>query len=535
MDNPGATSSLRSCALTGLTTYTAFAAQAQRTPIAVAIRDEGQEFRYAALLRACRDVGRALMARNLAKGDRVGIWANNRAEWIIAALGIQAAGLVLVPLGTRLRGGEVADILVRSGAKCLFSDAGFGSHRFIDSLRSQSLPQLETIVCFDRDCQGGIYWNEFVQTPPAVTEAALDARIASVFGDDLVDILFTSGTTGMPKGVPMTHAQSLIACNVYQDDVCKLKVGDTFCVIFPFAHTAGYRGGWQVSLLNGVRVVPVRNTETQSLLTLLHTEKPSYLPAAPTVFRAFLEYSERHLYDLSSVRLASTGGTDVPAELVFRMRTALGVQAVVTGYGMTETGGSVTNSRPGDPDDVVAYTAGRRLSNLDVVCVDADLRPLPAGMPGEILIRGPQVFKGYFEDQAASKAAFTQDGFFRSGDIGKFDADGNLTITGRLKDMYIVGGFNCYPPEIERMIRTIDGVADAAVVGVPDPRLGEVGHAFIVRVPGSVVDEAAIIAWCRANMANYKVPRFLTFLADLPRNTQGKVLKAELRKQHAPS
>lgn len=514
--------------LTFPSTYAAFADQVRRTPEALAVSDDGAALTYEELLRASRHVGAILLARGFEKGDRVAIWANNRLEWIVAALGLQAAGLVLVPLGTRLRGGEIADILARSGAKGLFADAGFGSYRFIDALAPFKLPDLRMIVCFDPQSQGAEDWDAFRRTEPA-SDAALDARLNSISDGDLVDILFTSGTTGLPKGVPLTHGQSLIACRQYQQEVCRFTPGETFCVIFPFAHSAGYRAGWQLSLLNGVRVVPVRDTQADALLRLIGTERPSYMPAAPPVFQAILDCPDRRLYDLSCIRIASTGGTDVPVQLVHRMRAELGVAAVITGYGMTEAAGSVTNSHPDDSDDIVARTAGRPLSNLDVICVDAALREVPRSEQGEILVRGPQVFRGYFEDPAASRSAFTPDGFFRTGDIGMFDADGNLAITGRLKDMYIVGGFNCYPAEIERSLRKIDGVADVSVIGVADARLGEVGHAFIVPLSGRQIDEASVIAWCRANMANYKVPRAVTFLAELPRNAQGKVLKAALR------
>ena len=286
-----------------------------------------------------------------------------------------------------------------------------------------------------------------------------------------------------------------------------------------------------MSLLYGVTIVPVRTYDVLELLKLFQKVRPTYVPAPPAIFRGILDEPRFAEFDLSSIRNAQTGGTDVPVELIREMRERLGVQNVTTGYGMTECAGSITTCRPGDPDEVVARTAGSPLSNLEVLILDADLRPLPAGSQGQIAVRGPQVLHGYLDDTEATRNAFTPDGFFLTGDVGVFNPHGNLTITDRLKDMYLVGGFNCYPAEIEATLRKLDGVAEVAVVGVPDARLGEVGRAFLVRRPDAELTEAQVIAWSREQMANYKVPRSVIFVDALPRNSTGKVLKAELRRQ----
>ena len=510
--------------------YQTFVSVAQRWPQAIAVSDEGAEISYAALVERSRKVAAALMAAGIGKGDAVAIWSVNRLEWIVAALGIQAAGGVLVPLSTRLRAAEVSGIMRRARVRLLFCDRRFGSYDFPEAVACQELPDLQQVVCFDDAGDHAIGFDLFAASGSGIDDGAIDARIASITSDDIVDILFTSGTTGAPKGVPLTHRQSILACESMQTQIIRFEPGDCFCVIFPFAHNAGYRAGWQISLLYGVRVVPVRSYEAGDMLTLLDREKPVYVPAAPPVFRAMLDHPDRTRFDLSSVRIAATGGTDVPVALVGDMWRDLGVRHVITGYGLTETAGLGTTSRPGDPDEVVARTAGRPYSGLEIKCVDVDFNPVPSGTPGEIVVAGEAILKTYFEDPAATAAAFTPDGFFRTGDIGTFDAAGNLAITGRLKDMYLVGGFNCYPAEIEQMLRTIDGVSDVAVIGVPDDRLGEVGHAFVVKDSRGTLTDADVIAWARLNMANYKVPRGVTFIDQLPRNPQGKVIKTELGK-----
>lgn len=508
--------------------YQAFVEVARRTPQAIAVTDAGVEVSYAALVDRSRAIAAALIAAGIDKGDRVAIWAVNRLEWIVAGLGIQAAGGLLVPLSTRLRAAEVGGIMRRARAKLLFCDRGFGDYDFPEAVATQDLPDLRQVVCFDGASGLAVGFDAFSASGSGVDDATLDARITSISPEDLVDILFTSGTTGAPKGVPLTHRQSIAACEAMQTELLNFAPGDCFCVVYPFAHNAGYRAGWQMSLLYGVRVVPVRSYDAHDMLTMLAREKPVYVPAPPPIFRAMLDHPDRAQFDLSSVRIAATGGTDVPVSLVSDMRRDLGVRHVVTGYGLTETAGLGTTSHPGDPDEVIVGTAGRPHACLDIKCVDTDLREVPVGTRGEIVVRGEAVLTAYFEDPAATAAAFTPDGFFRTGDIGVFDAAGNLAITGRLKDMYLVGGFNCYPAEIEQMLRSMDGVTDVAVIGVPDARLGEVGHAFIVKDGCNAPTEAEVIAWARQNMANYKVPRGVTFVSQLPRNPQGKVLKTEL-------
>ncbi|MFD2580371.1 AMP-binding protein [Novosphingobium colocasiae] len=515
--------------------FSAFQRSAAQHGELLAIRDGATRVTYGSLLARVRVLARALMAQGIAKGDRIAIWAVNHAPWIETALAIQAAGGVLVPLSTRLRGGEVAAVLERSEARLLFCDAGFGPYDFPASLAECDLPELGQIITFapvaaaKSGVREVISLDTFASQAAPVLDEALDARIASILPDDWADMLFTSGTTGLPKGVPMTQRQSLIACHQQQVDICHFEPGDVFPVIFPFAHNAGYRAGWQASLLYGVTVVPVRASDPAELLDLFSEVRATYVPAVPTVFQSIIDNPRLPEFDLSSIRLAAVGGTDVPVELVRAMQSRLGVQAVVAGYGMTEAAGSITSCRAGDPPDVVANTAGSPLSNLEVVCLDDELRPVARNVQGQIAVRGPQVLKAYYSDDAATAASFTADGFFLTGDVGILDDAGNLRITDRLKDMYLCGGFNVYPAEVERVMRGIAGVADVAVVGVADSRLGQVGRAFVVPRGPDLVTAAAVVAFCKDNLANYKVPRFVTFIDELPRNAVGKVQKAELR------
>lgn len=512
--------------------FAEFMNSARRHESATAVRDDGRNFSYAKLHLLGRQAGRALMALGIEKGDRVAIWAVNHVDWVIAGLGIQAAGAVLVLIGSRLKGAEAAAILRRSGCKAIVMDPVVAGYDLVAALQDEDLPELASRVVFAADGGSDILaWHSFMAQGYRIEDAALDARIASVSADDMADIIFTSGTTGAPKGVPMTHGQSLIACEQQQLCVTRFEPGEAYAVLFPFAHNAGYRAGWQAGLLLGICIIPVRDYDSRAMLDMIERERVSVLQMAPTLFQALLDDPTLPDRDLSCLRYAATGGTTIPVDLITRMRSQLGARQVGTGYGLTETAGSVSNTAPGDSDEVVATTTGRALANLEVKIIDSEHNEVAVGQPGEIAVRGPQVLHGYFQDPDATASAFTSTGFFLTGDVGILTPQGNLQITDRIKDMYLCGGFNCYPAEIEGVLRGHEGVADVAVVGMPDARLGEVGCAFIVRRQDVQLSEEAVIAWTKSRIANYKVPRSVVFVDALPMNATGKVNKVVLRER----
>lgn len=514
--------------------YQRFQQSAGRHAERVAITEGDAHLTFGALEEASREVAAALIGFGIARGDRVAIWGVNSTEWVIAALGTQAAGGVLVPIGTRLRGREAADIVAASRARLIFCDRSFGDFNYVDALRERELPTLDRIVVLNE--AGGesdgpvISMGGLRSSPSRVDDAVLDARIAAGSGEDLADIIFTSGTTGRPKGVLTTHRKSLIACDVQAAEINRFTPDDVFAVTFPFAHNAGYRAGWQVSVLYGVRIIPVRTFSADDLLHLIEREGVTLLPSAPPVAQALIDHPERESTDLSTLRMIGVGGTTIPVRLIRDMQTKLGANTIVqTGYGMTEAAGQITITHDDDPPEVIATTVGHPLSNIRMKILGPDHQELKPGETGEVAVKGPQITDGYLDNPEATASAFTADGFLLTGDAGWLDEAGNLHLTDRIKDMYLVGGFNCYPAEIERFIAMMPGVAAVAVIGVEDERLGQVGRAFIVREPGAALTEEQVIAWCRAEMANYKVPRTVRFLDALPLNATGKVAKIELR------
>ncbi len=494
----------------------------------VAIEDGGTTLTYIEFDAARRRVARALIAQGIEKGDRVMIWAPNSWKWLAAAFGVVSAGGVMVPVSTRFRAHEVADLVSRSGARLIFSTGEFLGQYYPDELTDETRSKIARVVVFDGAKAPDTDWDAFLAEGDSVSEAAQDAREAEVGPDDLCDILFTSGTTGHPKGVCYAHRQCLSVVDAWATQV-GLRHRDRVLVISPFFHAFGYRAGAIVSLMRGAVLIPHQAFDAEVVLRRVETEKISVIPGPPALFQSMLQHPDLDRFDTSSLRLGVTGGSVVPSELIRRMREDLGFQGVVNGYGLTECGGFGTMCDSGDPDEVIANTSGKPAPGVEVRIMDPEGNFLEPGAPGEVVIRGHIVMRGYFNDPEATARTIDKNGWLHTGDIGHFDENGNLRIEDRIKDMFICGGFNCYPAEIERYLSRHPAVGQIAVIGVPDERLGEVGKAFVVLRPGTSATEQDLIDWARGNIANFKVPRSIEFRTALPTSPQGKVMKDRLR------
>ena len=482
--------------------------------------------------RSCEFAG-ALVAAGVGAGDRVAIWSPNGVEWIVAVLGLFRAGAVLVPVNTRFKGTEAAVLLGRSGAKALITATDFLDTDYVALLAAADadLPNLElTIVARGPAPDGTVGWDDFLAGSTAAAQAEADARAAALSRDDPSDILFTSGTTGVPKGVVMTHGRTL---GVATDWVAMtgLSADDRYLMVNPYFHMFGLKAGILASVAAGATMYPEPVFDPDRALARVAAEGITVLPGAPTIYQALLDHPDRAAHDLSTLRVAVTGAADIPVELIRRVFDGLPFSVVVTGYGLTEAG-TASATVPGDDAETVATTVGRPRPGFEVRILDADAE-VPVGEPGEIVLRGPTVMKGYLDDPAATAEALSPDGWLRTGDLGVLDERGNLRIVGRSKDMFIVGGFNAYPAEIENLLLGHPDIAQAAVIGIPDARLGEVGMAFLVPRAGATLDPDAVIAWSREHMANYKAPRAVEVVDALPVNATGKVVKDELRARAA--
>jgi HIP---CoA ligase len=500
--------------VTSDTTPALLEAAVQRWPDAEAVVDGEVRLTFAELDERVRELAEAAVAAGLRRGDRAAIWAPNSWHWVVAALGLHRAGVVLVPLNTRYKGEEAADILRRSGARLLFTVGTFLGTDYPAMLQGHDTA-VEGTISFGTES-----WEQFLAAGSTV-------ELPVVSEDDLSDLIFTSGTTGRPKGVMSTHGQTVGVFRAWAD-IVGLRPGDRYLVVTPFFHTFGYKAGFVAALLAGATTYPLAVADVPVLLDLVSRERITVLPATPSLFQSIFNDPRTADHDLRSLRLSAVGAASVPMELVERMRAEL-FSTVVTGYGLTESTGVTTMSRPDDPPEVIARTVGRPLPGVEVRIVDQQGEELPPGMAGEVLIRGYNVMRGYFEAPEQTAEAIDPGGWLHTGDVGVLDEAGYLSITDRLKDMFIVGGFNAYPAEIEAALLRHPDISMAAVIGVPDERLGEVGMAFVVPRTGAAPTEEAVIAWARERMANYKVPRRVAVVDELPMNAVGKVRKHVLR------
>jgi acyl-CoA synthetase (AMP-forming)/AMP-acid ligase II len=464
---------------------------------------------------------------------------------VVAALGAVGAGALLVPLNTRYKGSEAAYILRESGARILFTVQGFLGTDYPAMLAEAvaggaSVPDLERVVVL-RTADGSpsrgsvagdqvVDWQVFLSEGSAVPGDIAAGRTASITSGDMSDLVFTSGTTGHPKGAMATHGQTLRTFATWAE-VVGLRAGDRYLIVNPFFHTFGYKAGILACLMTGATMVAEPVFDVDVLIERIVGERITVLPGPPTIFQSILDRPDRASFDLDSLRLVVTGAASVPVELVQRLWSDLGVETVLTAYGLTEATGTVTMCRRGDPAEVIAGTSGRAIPDVEVRIVDDKGVELPRGESGEIVVRGYNVMRGYFNDAEATDEAIDAEGWLHTGDVGVMDTAGNVDITDRLKDMYVSGGFNVYPAEVEAILRRHPGVSQVAVVGVPDERMGEVGRAFVVAVPGAPTADlgAELTDLARAELANFKAPRSVVVVDSLPTNASGKVLKRELR------
>jgi acyl-CoA synthetase (AMP-forming)/AMP-acid ligase II len=494
----------------------------------------GPRLSYVELHDRVRTVARALIAEGVRPGDRVAIWSPNTHHWVQAALGASYAGATLVPINTRFTGPEALDVVRRSAARCLIVAGPFlGVDRLAALCAAATeegvvLPPVIIRVPVSPEDEGAD-WSALDERAAEVPLWRADARAEAVTPDQVSDILFTSGTTGRSKGAMGAHRQALAVAEAWAQ-IGELTSADRYLVINPFFHSFGFKAGILACLVSGATIVPQAVFDIDRAMRLVAAERITVLPGPPTIYQTMLDHPDRLGLDLSTLRLAVTGAATVPAALVERMREQLSFETVLTAYGLTEAV-VATMCRPGDDPHTVAHTSGRAAAGFEVRVAGADGAPAESGHAGEILLRGPNVMLGYLDDPVATAAAIDAGGWLHTGDIGRLDERGYLTITDRLKDMYICGGFNVYPAEVEQALARLPGVAESAVIGVRDPRLGEVGKAYVVTSPGYALSSEDVLAFCRTRLANYKVPRQVEFRAGLPRNPAGKPLKYLLRKE----
>lgn len=511
-------------------------AGAKRYGDLAAIEDGDLMVSYRDLPHRSLAVCRALIASGIKPGDRVAIWGANSGLWVLAAIGLQMAGAVLVPINTRMKAVEAADIIKRSGTKLVFSVGDFLKNDYPADLAKLFTPAELSIVTLTHRQGSPIEsccdWQTFLQRKESVSEVSAREIANSITGDDLSDLMFTSGTTGKPKGVMSRHGGMIRAFSVYVKTI-GLIPGDRYLVVNPFFHSFGYKAGWVSCLLAGATILPQAVFDADEVFGRISKDKITVLPGPPTLYLSLLAHPSLETADLSSLRVAVTGAATIPPVLIERMRNQLGFKMVTTAYGLTECGGLASICDIDTDNETIASTSGRAIEGTEIAILSEHGKVLGSDETGEICIRGFHVMKGYFEQPQATAEAIDSDGWLHTGDVGHLDENGYLSITDRLKDMYISGGFNCYPAEIEAVLIEHPAIAQSAVIGINDNRMGEVGCAFITLKSDQLLDESTLIAWCRERMANYRVPKHVRFIEAMPVNASNKIVKAELVKAFA--
>jgi acyl-CoA synthetase (AMP-forming)/AMP-acid ligase II len=493
-----------------------------------ALEDDTRTLTFAELAAAAEGAARGFIAAGIEPGDRVGIWAPNIWEWVIAAIGLQSAGASLAALNFRYKPGEAAAVMRRIEVRVLVTLGEWEGETPADDIAGEDVPSLEQIVVLRGESKTGTSFADFLAAGAAVSQETARERADEVAPDDIADLIFTSGTTGQPKAVMCSHGQNLRTFDAWSRGVT-LTAGDRMIVIPPFSHSFGSKAGWLACFIRGATVLPHRDATPPALLERIQKDRVSVWPGAPSMYQTVLAHPGWQQFDLSSLRVAITGGAAVPVELVHQLRREVGFEVLLTAYGLTETTGCVSMSLPDDDPETIATASGRAMPGVEVLCVDPEGKEVPRGQPGEIVVRGYNLMQGYWGDAEQTAATIDGDGWLHTGDIGVMDERGYLRITDRIKDMFIMNGFNVYPAEVENQMFAHEAIAQVAVVGVPNERVGEAGLAFVVPAAGTEIDEEALRAWCKEKMAGYKVPRHVRFVEELPLNATGKVDKLKLR------
>jgi len=491
-----------------------------------AIRDGATTLTYAELGAAVDRAARALVASGMSAGDTVAVWAPNCWQWVVAGLAASRAGCLLVPINTRFKGNEAAYVLQKSSARMLFVVDGFLDTDYTGSIASHDLSDLTEVINL-----AGPDFASFMARGDAETEVhqqEVEVRGARAQPDDVALIMFTSGTTGHPKGVLVRGGAIIRAFGPY-GAALGVQPGDPYLLVNPYFHAFGYNSGVIVCLLYGALNLPVAVYDAGEVLALIERERVAVFPGPPALFQGLLNHPNLSDFDVSSLRSCVTGAASIPVEMIIDMRDRLGFDNIMTAYGMTETSGIATYTKPGDSPELIAATSGCAIPGVELRVVDDSGTDVAVGSEGELLVRGFQVTPGYHGAPEQTAEAIDLDGWLHTGDIAVMNDAGYIEITDRKKDMFIMGGFNAYPAEIERMLVEHPLVGMAAVIGVPDDRMGEVGAAFIVPSPGGSPDPTDLVAWCREQMANYKVPRHVWLVDDLPLTASNKVRKPDLR------
>jgi len=520
----------------GLTFAEVLARTKQRWPDndALVFSHPGHRRSYAEFAAEVRTAARALLALGIEPGEHIGIWATNWPQWVVVQFAAASIGAVLVNVNPAYRAHELRYVLEQADITTLFLTDRFKASDYFALLaeaRSDACPKLRCVVSIKDDAPlGGLTWSDFLARASAVSNATLDTRQAQVRPSDVVNIQYTSGTTGFPKGAMLTHRNLLL--NAYHVGMRQsFTEADRLCIPVPFYHCFGCVLATLACAISGTAmVVPAESFDALASLKAIQAEHCTAVYGVPTMFIAMLHHPQYASFDLSSLRTGVMAGSPCPIELMRAVVSQMGAREITIGYGLTEASPIITQTAPDDSLERRVGTVGRKISGVEVRIVrPGTMDDVAVGEPGELIARGHGIMKGYYHKPAETAAAITPDGWLHSGDLAVETPDGYYRITGRIKDMIIRGGENIYPREIEEFLYTHPQVADVQVVGLPDEKFGEEVCAWIRVKPGCAPSEDEIRKFCRGGLAHYKVPRYVVFVDEYPTTVTGKVQKYKLR------
>ncbi len=514
---------------------------------AVVYSDRNLRWTYKEFNQICRTVAKGLMKLGISKQDHVAIWSSNTPEWLVSQFATGKVGAVLVTVNTNYRTTELEYLLRQSDSETIILIDQYRDASYIDmiyelcpelrdslpgELTSTRLPHLKNVIVLSEKRYPGTFsWNDIIDYATEITDEELDNRIKELDINDVINMQYTSGTTGFPKGVMLSHSN--IVNNAYNIAQCmRLTADDRLCIPVPFFHCFGCVIGTLACVTVGATMVPVQEFNPQTVLQTIQNEQCTALHGVPTMFIAELNQADFDHYNLSSLRTGVMAGSNCPIEVMKGVMEKMGAEEITIAYGQTEASPVITQTRTHDSIEYKVETVGRALPNVEVKIIDPhNGRELARGVQGELCTRGYHVMKGYYKNEEATREAIDEEGWLHTGDLAVMDDNGYCRITGRLKDMIIRGGENIYPREIEEFLYSHPKVLDVQVIGVPDDVYGEEVMAWIILKEGQTATIGEIKDYCKGKISRHKIPRYIEFTDSYPMTASGKIQKFKLRTQ----
>lgn len=515
---------------------------------AVVYPETGLRYTYKEFQEACNKVAKGFMSLGIKKGDHIAVWASNKPEWLVAQYASAKIGAVLVTVNTSYQSKELEYLLRQSDSTTLLLMDEFKGVSYLDMLKelcpelqksapgelnAKKLPKLKNVIYMgDQKHPGMFIWNDLLDKSLLVSDQALEERQKSTHYDEVINMHYTSGTTGFPKGVMLTHS-NIINNAINVAECQRLTYEDRICIPVPFFHCFGCVMGTLAAVATGATMVPLILFDPLEVLKAVELEKCTALYGVPTMFIAELNHPDFSNYNLSSLRTGIMAGSPCPTEIMKKVVHDMGAKEITIAYGQTESSPVITQTRPYDSIERRVSTVGSALENVEIKVVDPTSgEEVPNGVQGELCTRGYLVMKGYYKMEDQTRETIDTEGWLHTGDLATMDEEGYVVITGRLKDMIIRGGENIYPREIEEFLYTHPKVFDVQIVGVPDERFGEQVAAFIKVKPGEVLGSQEVKDYCTGKISKYKIPYYVEIVDDYPMTASGKIQKFKL-KEHA--